>query len=283
MPKIALIGGLLLLLFVLFVGVIWIFQERIAFQPPRAPYPGDPGVPRVEYAASDGQQLFGYLVGETSSSSGLLIAFHGNADLAVRQVEWAREVLRRSGTPVLLAEYRGYMGLGGSPNYESSQLDAEAAYQFAVDNLKVPGEGISFFGHSMGTAIATELAIRHEPASVLLQSPFTSARDMAGIMVGRRPTVFTWNLVSRLHFDTQARVAKLGVPVSVAHGADDRLIPSSMGRAVFDAAKVKGSWLLVPIASHNNVAVVGAESYWSWLIDALPARKDETAPLNSSM
>lgn len=261
--------SVLLALLVLLVSTIWMFQERIAFQPPRAPWPAENDAPRVVYTSEDGQHLFAYVVGPRVPGRGLLLAFHGNADLAIRQMEWANEVVRRTGVTVMLAEYRGYMGLSGRPTYRGSQLDAEAAYAFIRDTLRVPDERVALFGHSLGTAIATELADRHPPAVLLLQSPFTSARDMAGVMTGWVPHSAIWRLVSRLHFDTGVKVSRMPSPVSVSHGGQDALIPVAMGKAVFEAAREKGEWLLVPDAGHNDVVEAGGEAYWQWLSNSL--------------
>jgi fermentation-respiration switch protein FrsA (DUF1100 family) len=269
MINVLLIASAVSALLIIVVALTWIFQERIAFQPPRGPWPGADSATRVDYFATDRQPLFAYVVGDTSAPRGLLLCFHGNADLAVWQLDWAEEVNQRTGVTVMLAEYRGYMGLAGRSTYETSQLDAMAAYRFAREELNVPANRFAFFGHSLGSAIATELAAKHQPAALLLQSPFTSARDMARRMTGYNPSSFLWRLVSRLHFDTGAQVAGLEAPVSVAHGEQDRLIPSGMGEQIFQAAQRKGEWLLVPAATHNDVADVGGESYWSWIDNAL--------------
>lgn len=268
MTQIALIASSLLALFVVAVIFAWSFQERIAFQPPRPPYPDDAGIHRVGYSASDGQRLFAYLIGNQQAPRGILLAFHGNADLAVRQVEWANEAVRRTGMTVMLAEYRGYMGLAGRPTYAGSKLDSEAAYLFMRRSIGVPPEKIAFFGHSLGSAIAVELAVSHPPAALLLESPFTSARDMAELIIRWTPGVI-WSIVSRLHFDTGAKVAQLDIPVSVVHGGSDRLIPLWMGSHVFAAARTQGRWLLVPDALHNDVRIKGGEGYWRWVVEAL--------------
>ena len=271
------IAGIVLVVVLAFVGLISVFQERIAFQPQGPPYPEVDGSLRVDYSASDGQHLIGYVVGHPDSVRGLVLAFHGNADLAARQIEWAEEVAMHTGMAVMLAEYRGYAGLSGKPAYGASQLDADAAYTYARDRLHIPPNRIAFFGHSLGTAVAAELAVRHRPFVLLLQSPFTSARDMAKILVGRRPSEFTWNLVSRIHFNTIDVVRKLDIPVSVAHGERDGLIPLDMGREVFNAARVKGQWLMVPGAAHNDVALRGGEPYWRWLAASLSLSPDSVA------
>ncbi len=251
------------------IAVGWIYQERIAFQPPRGPWSDPPDGLRVNYKAEDGQPLFAYIVGDRRASNGLLLCVHGNADLAVWQIEWAREIERRTGVTVMLAEYRGYMGLSGRSGYTESQEDAEAAYRFAVDTLRVLPDRIALFGHSMGSAIAAELAERNPPAALILQSPFTSARDMARRMSGYRGPDLLWRLISRLHFDTGALVARIPAPVSVSHGGEDKLIPAEMGERIYAAARRKGEWLLVPRAAHNDVVIRGGEAYWSWIKKAL--------------
>ena len=262
----------------LLIGTVSVFQERIAFQPQGPPYPSAGDTPRVDYLAADGQPLFAYIIGNRASAAGLVLVFHGNADLAVRQIDWANELASRTGLAVMIPEYRGYAGLSGKPTYVGSRLDANAAYDYATDSLRLPSGNIAFFGHSLGTAIATELATRHRPFALALQSPFTSARDMARLLLGRRPSTFSWNLFSRIHFDTVERVKTLDVPVSVAHGGKDRLIPSSMGRKVFESAKHRGGWLLVPEAAHNNVSNLGGDSYWQWIVKALAAPAESAVP-----
>ena len=259
----------LLLLVALLVAALYRFQERIAFQPQGPPYPDVDSALRVAYSARDGQPLFAYLLGDSSSEQGLLLAFHGNADMAARQIGWAEEVVRRSGMAVMLAEYRGYAGLPGKPTYAGSQLDTDAAYDFARETLQVPQDRIAYFGHSLGTAIAAELAARRPPFALLLQSPFTSAQDMARFLIGPKPASFTWNHISRIHFNTVDRVKLLDVPVSVTHGAKDGLIPPEMGRQVYEAARNRGKWLIVAEASHNDVATKGGNLYWQWLTDSL--------------
>jgi pimeloyl-ACP methyl ester carboxylesterase len=80
-----------------------------------------------------------------------------------------------------------------------------------------------------------------------------------------------WRAIARVHFDTRAVVAKLSVPVWVAHGDRDIVIPARMGRDVFAAARLKGELLIVPGAGHNDVAERGGAAYWSWLRRALSA------------
>ena len=253
---------------------LWRHQERVVFQPP--PVWSDAPAParRVTFRAADGHELFGYILTPQSGvdAAAVVIAFHGNADLAAWTVPWAREVVERTGLPVLIPEYRGYAGVPGSPTYESGSADARGALMYAIDSLHATD--IVLFGHSLGSALATELAMHMESGrglrarALLLQSPFTSAMEMAARMLVP-PIPWLWTRISRVHYDTRTLVARLDVPVHVAHGTRDLNIPSRMGVQVFRAARVPGVLLLVPGAGHNDVADVGGERYWQWIVGAM--------------
>ena len=257
----------ILLLLVAFVFLLWFGQERILFQPPKT-WESAEIAGQVEYKTSDGQRLVGYLVGNPAAASGILICFHGNADLALWQLDWAKAVLDHTGQAVFLAEYRGYMGLGGSPSYATTKLDAKAAYDYIRSKFDVRAEDISLFGHSLGSAVATELAQLSPPRALLLQSPFISARAMARLMISP-PVEIIWNTVSRIHFDTRKGVSTLATPVSVAHGKRDRIVPFRMGLQVYESARVKGELLIVEKAGHNDLVEAGGEDYWKWMTAAL--------------
>jgi pimeloyl-ACP methyl ester carboxylesterase len=269
--KLVAAAALLLALLVLLANLlVWRVQERIVFQPTPPPYPGDARWPRLAYAASDGQPLFAYAVGDPARAAGALIVFHGNADLAVNQLGWAAALARRTGTLVVVPEYRGYAGLGGTPTYEGARRDARAAWALVRDTLGVAPGRVTLFGHSLGSAIAAELAVEVRPRALVLQSPFTSVRAMAGYLLTPRVPAL-WRLIARVHWDTAARVAELDAPVWVAHGARDGVIPARMGAAVHAAARRKGELLVVPGAGHNDVEAAGGAAYARWLDAALGA------------
>jgi uncharacterized protein len=263
---------------VLFLGLsvvlalVWWSQERVLFQPP--PHGRIISTGQIEYQASDGQCLSGYLVGDPAAAKGVLLCFHGNADLAMWQLGWANHVAESTGFAVMLAEYRGYMSLAGSPTYATAKLDARAAYNYLTSKFAVSPERLAYFGHSLGSAVAAELAEIHEPRTLLLQSPFTSADAMAARILTPVIARF-WRLVSRIHFDTTSIVAGLEIPVAIAHGKRDRIVPFRMGMEVYDAVKVKGPLLVVDNAGHNDIAACAGGRYWKWIVAALTATTGE--------
>ena len=266
-------------LIVLYTGVLlmlWHFQERILFQPPVGRDMSPVSARQVRYRASDGAELFAFIVGECAAGSTLVLVFHGNAEVSRWLVPWATRLARETGSCVMLAEYRGYDGLGGTPTYEASSLDAQAALDYATASLNVAPTDIVLFGHSLGSAIAAELAASTRPRALLLQAPFSSARAMASRMIVPGLRAF-FRFISRVHFDTIARVRTLQVPVWVAHGDRDLVVPVRMGREVFAASAQPGELFVARGAGHNDVAEVGGEAYWSWLRRALGSARVQSA------
>jgi pimeloyl-ACP methyl ester carboxylesterase len=268
-------------LYVVVLFVLWRFQERVVFQPPVGIAASPVPARQVRYRSADGIDLFAYVVGDCVPGSTVMLAFHGNADLARWFVPWGLSVARETGACVVIPEYRGYDGVSGAPTYAGSQQDARAALEYVKSTLQASPQDIVYFGHSLGTAIAAELAESQTPRVLILQSPFTSARDMGRRMFLPGLVAF-WDIVSRVHFDTIKRLRTLNVPVWVSHGDADYVIPVRMGREVFDAVRKKGELLIVEGAGHNDVATVGGRDYWSWLSRAVASGRESLNPVARS-
>jgi fermentation-respiration switch protein FrsA (DUF1100 family) len=160
------------------------------------------------------------------------------------------------------------MSLGGNPTYATAKLDAFAAYNYLTTVRGVNAERLVYFGHSLGSAVAAELAEAHAPRALLLQSPFSSALAMAKLILSS-PVARFWKIVSRIHFDTASIVGRLDIPVAVAHGKRDRIVPFRMGMEVYNAARVKGPLLVIDEAGHNDIPAIAGERYWKWISAAL--------------
>jgi hypothetical protein len=81
--------------------------------------------------------------------------------------------------------------------------------------------------------------------------------------------VLIWKAISRVHFDTREIVSDLDVPVWVAHGRRDRIVPVRMGIEVYQAARKKGQLLVVERAGHSDLPEIAGEDYWRWISEAV--------------
>jgi uncharacterized protein len=276
------IALLLATVFALVVIAIWVFQERVVFLPPAVPHVQGRGSVRVDYAAADGQPLFGFLVepkgragGRRDSTTGAIIVFHGNGDLADSWVDWAHEAAARIGWPVFLAEYRGYGGLTGRPTFAGVARDANAAFDGVARRYALRPDRIVLYGHSLGSGVVTNLATQRGARAIVLEAPMTSLVDMGRRTFGP-PISWVLPLISRSPFTPIAQVRATQAPVWIAIGGRDDVIPAEMGRAVFAAAARQGELLEVADARHGDISDRGGERYWQWLLRAVRAE----APLS---
>ncbi len=117
---------------------------------------------------------------------------------------------------------------------------------------EVDPDRIVYFGESLGAAVAIGLALERPPAALVLRSPFTSLADVAKVH-------YPWLPVGRLLIDRYPsidRIGSLSVPVMVIAGDRDDIVPESLSRKLYDAAREPKRYLLVPGAGHNDPELV---------------------------
>ncbi len=172
-----------------------------------------------------------------------IVLFHGNAGDASHRIGIAEQAARH-GYGVVLATYRGFGGNPGRPSEDGLYADARATLDAAG-----PGPFV-LWGESLGTGVATKMANERRVLGVILQSPYISVAERAGEM-------FAWLPARRLvtdRFDSASRIATIGAPLMVVHGARDTLIPIAHGRAIFDAAKPPKTFVELPDCGHGDMA-----------------------------
>jgi uncharacterized protein len=206
------------------------------------------------------ERLHGWWMPASRANAKTLLYFHGNGANIGANVELAGR-FRRMGLSVLLFDYRGY-GKSQSrfPNESRVYEDAEAAWQYLVEQRGISPENIVLFGHSMGGAIALDLAIRHpNAAGIIVQSSFTSIREMADFVPYYR--IFPLGLLLTQSFDSRQKIERLQMPVLLIHGTADRMVPAQMSEALYAAAPQPKTLWMVPGAGHNDVSNVAGMNY----------------------
>lgn len=161
-----------------------------------------------------------------------VIFFHGNAEIIDYQTDLVR-AYRALGCSALLPEYPGYGRSQGFPGQASILNDAEYFYARLLERPEIDTAHIIFHGRSVGGAVAAQLAKRHEPAALILQSTFTSVPDIA------KQFMMPAFLV-RHPFHTDQVLPTLTCPILIFHGTQDRIVPVSHAHKLRDLA-VKSS------------------------------------------
>ena len=213
----------------------------------------------VTFVASDGVELHGWFV--PGESSVTLLWFHGNGGNISHRLDNLKLLHNKLGISVFLFDYRGYGRSQGRPSEQGTYLDAEAALIHLGSRGDPSPERLIYFGRSLGAAVAVEMAIRHPPYALILESAFPSVPYMA-----RRAYPFfpIWPFL-RTQYDSQSKIATVDAPVLMLHGDKDHIVPIEAGRQLFDAAKEPKQFYTIGGAGHNDTYQVGGQAYFDSL------------------
>lgn len=251
----------LLLFYTGFCGYLFVQQSTFLFFPATA-ITETPANYQVKYEevtipiADD--RLYGWWLPASGESA--LIYLHGNgANIGANSEHGSR--LRKMGFSVLLMDYRGYgKSTGGFPTEQSVYADAEAMWQYLVQQRKIKPQNIFIYGHSLGGAVAIELALRHpEARALIVESSFTSTTEMAQRESWTQ--FFPVPLLLTQKFDSLTKVPQLQMPVLFIHGTADEVVPATMSEALYRAAPPAKSLFLVAGANHENDALTDPIGY----------------------
>ncbi len=214
-------------------------------------------------AAGADVQLHGLWLPQADPAAPVLLYLHG-ARYDVRGSAPRMRRLHALGFSVLGVDYRGFgRSTAALPSEALAAEDARAAWDWLAQ--RHPQARRFIFGHSLGGAIAVNLASRvGDEAGVIVEGSFTSIPDVV--------STFRWGwlplspLISQ-RFDAAARVAEVGSPLLVVHGSQDSLIPPRLGRQLYERAREPKRFVLVEGGSHHNTNAVGQAQYRQALND----------------
>lgn len=239
------------------IAALWAVQRRLIYLPDRS----SPSVPDAPVAVeevsykTDGLVLNAWYLRASGDHQGAVIVFPGNAGHRADRLPLG-VALAEVGYSTLLVDYRGYGGNAGSPSEEGLQADARAALAYVHSRAEVDAGSIAYFGESLGSGVALQLAVDHPPAALILRSPFTSLTDVAATHYPFLPV----SLLLRDRYSNIDVISGITTPLLVVAGSEDRIVPADLSRRLFDAATDPKQLLVVEGARHNDLALLaGAE------------------------
>jgi len=260
----AVLAAVAVLIYIATAVLAWRYQDRMAFPAPRSPLPnpetlGIPNGKRIAIVTSDGVALQGWYLPpdptpEPGSKAPGLIWFYGNMET----IEGIAPELRRfrpAGTGLLVLDYRGYGSSAGEPTETGVYRDADAAWDHLASLPEIDSTRIGVYGRSIGSVVALYLATERPVRVVILDSPFSTGREMAEHHYSFLPLA-----LMRLSLDNISRAEQLTVPLLIFHGTEDRIAPIEMGHAVAHAGRADSLIELVG-AGHNDTYAVGGDMY----------------------
>ena len=248
-------------------------QRRIVFVPckPIVATPDDYGLAyeSVTIPVNAEETIHGWWVPSQLADAPVLLYFHGNGGNVSSNLPRV-ERYHTVGFSVFLIDYRGYgLSQGRFPSEKRVYEDAETAWRYLVEQREIDPQRLYVFGHSLGGAIALELATRHpQIPGLVVEGTFTSIRNMAVEEKGYGWLPVNWLLTER--FNSLQKVSSLQTPIFFIHGTDDQVVPAYMSDRLYQAASGRKELWFVETARHNDVATIAGTAYekriWEFLV-----------------
>jgi len=265
--------GSLLLGWALLNGFMFLLQPGMVFYPLAAleTTPRDWGLAYrdVNLTTEDGVKLHGWFIPRPGSQR-VLLFFHGNAGNISHRGDSVR-IFNRLGLSVFIIDYRGYGESLGSPSERGLYRDARAAWRWLTDDAGHAPDNIVIFGRSLGAAVAARLASETNPAGLILESGFSSARDASRAIF----PLLSWLVIGRYDFDAASDLRRVHCPVLVLHSRNDEIIPYQLGKKLFGAANQPKRFVDLR-GGHNDGFLVSHPEYEQVLgefLETVPHRR----------
>lgn len=252
------------------LGIFYSKQRQLLYLPTHTYVPlevahANAALHEFAVQTQDGMKLKGWYA-EANGKPFTIVFFHGNADSLATAAPIADPYIA-AGYGFLLAEYRGYSGLPGSPTETGLYNDARA-YLNELNARGVPSARIVLFGHSLGTGVAVQMATEQPVAGVMLLAPCLSIPKVAQVHFPFLPAA----LLARDRFASEKKIGAVRVPLLVVNGTLDEVIPPSQGVKLFELANQPKEFHSLEGLGHNDAFDAFVPLSLSWLQRIAPVR-----------
>jgi len=223
------------ILYIALTGLIFLFQRNLMYHPSRViADPGKYGLTNVENVFIDSSDGVRLQVWKHSAKPGYptILYFHGNAvNLADRAAKFS--AFADNGFGLVAVSYRGFGKSDGSPTELGIYNDARAAIDYALNTLHIPQDRLIYFGESLGSGVAVQMASERTPALLMLEAAYTSVEtrsaELYPFLIGVRHLVID-------KYDSLSKIKNVHSPLLMLHGERDTTIPIHHGKQLFAAA-----------------------------------------------
>lgn len=206
-------------------------------------------------SGADRGELDAWWIAAGSPDAPTVLYLHGNDKNIAGTADIDRVArLHSMGYNLLTVDYRGYgKSTGGAPTEAKVYEDAEASWDYLIKQKNSDPKRTFIFGHSLGSAIAIDLATHHpEAAGLIAESNFTSLIDMGRREYPYIPVEFLLNQ----RFDSLSKISQLKIPLLLIHGTWDKLVPYQMSQRLFERAPQPKFLKLIEGGAHSNDAII---------------------------
>jgi len=183
----------------------------------------------VYFTTSDNLKINAWYIPYDKAKFTLLFC-HGNAGNIMDRLDKI-QVLHNIGLNIFIFDYRGFGKSQGRPVEDGIYLDAQTAYDYLINSLKINPAEIILYGESLGSAVAIDLARAKPVGGLIVEGGFSSGKDMAAKIYPFLPR-FVFSDV----FNSLAKIKEIHAPVLFIHGRNDEIVPLKLAYKLYHQA-----------------------------------------------
>jgi fermentation-respiration switch protein FrsA (DUF1100 family) len=224
------------------------FANRLVFPIPPASYKDSPDI--IKFPFDDSGRTVSMIFLAHPNAKHLIFYHHGNGE-DLQHVLPKAQYLRDAGYSVLAWDYPGYGTSDGRPSEKLILQIAEKIWKRIPEDFNYPHNRVIHYGYSLGGGPSLWLAKQYECAGVIAEGTFTSI-----FRVGLPVKLLPWDL-----FDNQKWIRDIKCPILIMHGTDDKTVPFSHAKKLYELAPDPKSFTWVSNGRHSDLLNLFEETY----------------------
>ena len=186
-------------------------------------------------------------------ASHTILYSHGNA-VDLGHLYNVQQKFYDYGFSIITYDYSGYGHSEGIASEQQVFNDVYAVYRYLIDVKKLDPDTIISYGHSLGAAVATDLAFNNPVAGLVLENPFTTAFRVKTI----------YSLVPFDKFSSIDKISDINTPLFVTHSRDDNVIAFWHGEELYKKAAQPKKALWLDSGGHSGIT--HQNTFWSHMV-----------------
>lgn len=243
---------LLLVVYICVLALMFTFQRALLYGPStKTPDPLAYNLPQdvtITVETSDGLRLRGWYISPHDAEKPIILYAHGNVGHVGDRMHKVLHYTSK-GYGALMMGYRGYGGNPGAPTEEGLYHDARAYIEWLGVERAIKPQDIVFYGESLGSGVAVQMATEYNFAAVILEAPYSSTAHVAQ---GRYPFIPV-HLLMHDQFRSIDKIKDLNEPLLIVHGLRDAVVPYALGLDLFEQANDPKEIVTLENAAHNDL------------------------------
>jgi len=226
-------------IFLLITAFAHVYAEKLIFPYNQSSY--DETIVGLKFLQAEDGVSIATRFWQVRDEKAVVIYFHGNY-MDIGHLDDVAELLNQQHYSVLAMDYRGYGLSQGQPQEENTYQDAQLVYDYAQD-LGYKPENTLILGHSVGSGVATDLALKNQTKALILISPFSSTYRV----------MTRYGILPFDKFNNLAKIENIKTSLFIVHGTDDHVIPAWHSQELINKHKGKHERVLINGAGHNDI------------------------------